>query len=91
MEDVLTSGLSAKLMCYLRVRVLGEITAGQNDACHLSESKSLSGSVSFRSRDEGRGRVRQVLETTHIDDPRIIDEKSLDDHCADRDRERSSS
>ena len=91
MEDVLTSGLSAKLMCYLRVRVLGEITAGQNDACHLSESKSLSGSVSFRSRDEGRGRVRQVLETTHIDDPRIIDEKSLDDHCAELDRERSTS
>ncbi|XVE53452.1 hypothetical protein DITRI_Ditri03aG0004200 [Diplodiscus trichospermus] len=90
-EDVLTSGLSAKLMRYLRLRVLGEITAGQNDACHLSESKSLSSSASFRSRDEGRGRVRQVLETTHIDDHRIIDEKSLDDHCAERDRERSSS
>lgn len=90
MEDVLTSGLSAKLMRYLRVRVLGEITAGQNDACHLTEGKSLSSAASFRSRDEGRGRVRQVLETTHIDDPRIIDEKSLDDQCAEWDRDRST-
>ncbi|EOY29098.1 hypothetical protein QUC31_020955 [Theobroma cacao] len=89
-EDVLTSGLSAKLMRYLRVRVLGEITAGQNDACHLTEGKSLSSAASFRSRDEGRGRVRQVLETTHIDDPRIIDEKSLDDQCAEWDRDRST-
>ncbi|KAK8343200.1 hypothetical protein V6Z12_A08G284800 [Gossypium hirsutum] len=90
-EDVLTSGLSAKLMRYLRVRVLGEITACQNDAFHLSESKSLSGAASFRSRDEGRGRVRQVLETTHMDDPRLIDEKPLDDHCPERDQERSTS
>ncbi|PPD78085.1 hypothetical protein GOBAR_DD24971 [Gossypium barbadense] len=90
-EDVLTSGLSAKLMRYLRVRVLGESTACQNDAFHLSESKSLSGAASFRSRDEGRGRVRQVLETTHIDDPRLIDEKPLDDHCPERDQERSTS
>ena len=49
-EDVLTSGLFAKLMRFLRVCVLGKITAGQNDACHLSESKSLSGSVSFKKR-----------------------------------------
>ncbi|XP_022750399.1 DDB1- and CUL4-associated factor homolog 1-like isoform X2 [Durio zibethinus] len=90
-EDVLTSGLSAKLMHYLRVRVLGEITVGQNDACHLSETKSLSGATSFRSRDEGRGRVRQVLETIHIDDARIIDEQSFNDHCAEWDRERSTS
>ncbi|KAE8688113.1 hypothetical protein F3Y22_tig00111000pilonHSYRG00112 [Hibiscus syriacus] len=53
-EDVLTSGLSAKLMCYLRVRVLREITTCQNDALHFFESKSLSGASSFRSRDEGR-------------------------------------
>ncbi|GMI88478.1 DDB1-CUL4 associated factor 1 [Hibiscus trionum] len=87
-EDVLTSGLSAKLMRYLRVRVLGEIAAFQNDAFHLSESKSLSGASSFRSRDEGRGRIRQVLETTQMDDPRlIIDEKPLDDHCPEQDQE----
>ncbi|XVF35770.1 hypothetical protein REPUB_Repub18cG0175000 [Reevesia pubescens] len=90
-EDVLTSGLSAKLMRYLRVRVLGEITAVQNDASHLSERKILSSAGSFRSRDEVRGRVRQVLETTHMDDPRIIAEKSLDDHCAERDRDWSTS
>ncbi|GMI83858.1 DDB1-CUL4 associated factor 1 [Hibiscus trionum] len=86
-EDVLTSGLSAKLMRYLRVRVLGEITACPNDAFRLSESKSLSDASSFRSRDEGRGRIRQVLETTHIDDPKLIDEKPLDDHCPEQDRE----
>lgn len=89
MEDVLTSGLSTKLMRYLRVRVIGEITAGQNDGFHLSENKSLSSVASFRNREEGRGRVRQVLETTHIDDPRIVDEKSLDDHCDERDRSTS--
>ncbi|KAK9000889.1 hypothetical protein V6N11_081371 [Hibiscus sabdariffa] len=86
-EDVLTSGLSAKLMRYLRVCVLGEITACQNDAFHLSESKSLSGASSFRSRDEVRGRIRQVLETAHINDPKLIAEKPLDDHCPEHDRE----
>ncbi|XP_039018423.1 DDB1- and CUL4-associated factor homolog 1-like isoform X1 [Hibiscus syriacus] len=84
-EDVLTSGLSAKLMRYLRVRFLGEITACQNDALHLSDSKSLSG-ASFRSRDDGRGRIRQVLETTHIDGPKLIDEKPLDVHCPEQDQ-----
>ncbi|OMO61923.1 hypothetical protein CCACVL1_23143 [Corchorus capsularis] len=89
-EDVLTSGLSAKLMRYLRVRVLGEITVAQNDPCNLTETKGLSGSASFRSRDEGRGRGRQVTEAAHVDDPRIIDEKSLDDYCTEWDRDRSA-
>jgi hypothetical protein len=44
-EDVLTSGLSAKLMRYLRVRVLGETSTSQKDATHLTESKHASGSA----------------------------------------------
>nr|XP_011467203.1 PREDICTED: DDB1- and CUL4-associated factor homolog 1 [Fragaria vesca subsp. vesca] len=75
-EDVLTSGLSAKLMRYLRVRVLGESSISQKDSSHLTENKNTSG---VRGRDEGRGRVRQVLETTHFEDPRITSERCLDE------------
>lgn len=83
MEDVLTSGLSAKLMRYLRVRVLGESSITQKDSNHLTESKNTLNTVCVRGRDEGRGRVRQVLETTHFDDPRITDERCLDDQNVD--------
>ncbi|CAB4297178.1 unnamed protein product [Prunus armeniaca] len=82
-EDVLTSGLSAKLMRYLRVRVLGESSITQKDSNHLTESKNTLNAVCVRGRDEGRGRVRQVLETTHFDDPRITDERCLDDQNVD--------
>jgi HIV-1 Vpr-binding protein len=88
-EDVLTSGLSAKLMRYLRVRVLGETSTSQKDATHLTESKHASGSACIRGRDEGRGRVRQSLETTYLDDMRTAGERSLDDQSVERDQDRS--
>lgn len=40
MEDVLTSGLSAKLMRYLRIRALGETSLNQKDAPYSAESKT---------------------------------------------------
>nr|GMD49035.1 DDB1- and CUL4-associated factor homolog 1 [Ipomoea batatas] len=49
-EDVLTPGLPAKLMRYLRIRILGETNITQRD---LVESKTASTSV--RTREEGRG------------------------------------
>ncbi|KAM5566240.1 DDB1- and CUL4-associated factor [Rosa sericea] len=85
-EDVLTSGLSAKLMRYLRVRVLGESSISQKDSSHLTETKNTSG---VRGRDEGRGRVRQVLEATHFDDPRITSERCLDDQSVEGNQDRS--
>ncbi|KAF3943041.1 hypothetical protein CMV_030361 [Castanea mollissima] len=88
-EDVLTSGLSAKLMRYLRVRVLGETNTSQKDANHLTENKTASAATNIRGRDEGRGRVRQVLETTYLDDLRGAEERSIDDQCVERDQDRS--
>ncbi|XP_048228227.1 DDB1- and CUL4-associated factor homolog 1 isoform X2 [Ricinus communis] len=78
-EDVLTSGLSAKLMRFLRIRVLAETSTNQKDATFLMESKNLSAATCIRGREEGRGRVRQVLEATHVDNLRINDERTLDD------------
>lgn len=78
-EDVLTSGLSAKLMRYLRIRVLGETS--QKDANHLAESKNSASATSLRGREEGRVRLRQILE--HPDE-RTIDERSLDDQDIER-------
>lgn len=91
MEDVLTSGLSAKLMRYLRVRVLGETSISQKDSSHLTETKITSGALCIRGRDEGRGRVRQVLDTNHFDDLRITSERSLDDQSVEGNQERSIS
>lgn len=79
-EDVLTSGLSAKLMRFLRARVLGEISTSQKDSSYLTESKNALVAISMRGREEGRGRHRQVLETAHLDEQRIKDEGSLVDH-----------
>ncbi|KAL5850013.1 hypothetical protein ACOSQ4_008026 [Xanthoceras sorbifolium] len=90
-EDVLTSGLSSKLIRYLRVRVLGEMSSSQRDAGHLTESKNASGAIASRGREEGRGRVRQVLETTHLSDPRTTDERSLDEQSVERDQDRGLS
>ncbi|KAE8056460.1 hypothetical protein FH972_013233 [Carpinus fangiana] len=88
-EDVLTSGLSAKLMRYLRVRVLGETSTSQKDAAHLTESKHASGTTCIRGREESRGRVRLALETTYLDDMRTAGERSLDDQSGERDQDRS--
>ncbi|XP_012076280.1 DDB1- and CUL4-associated factor homolog 1 isoform X2 [Jatropha curcas] len=78
-EDVLTSGLSAKLMRFLRMRVLGEMSTNQKDALYLMESKNVSAATCVRGRDEGRCRVRQVMEATHVDNLKITDERSMDD------------
>ncbi|XP_024004362.1 DDB1- and CUL4-associated factor homolog 1 isoform X1 [Eutrema salsugineum] len=58
-EDVLSSGLSAKLMHYLRVRVIGEASTSRRDAIHTSEAKH----VSVKTKEEGRSRVRKVVNT----------------------------
>nr|KYP57208.1 Protein VPRBP [Cajanus cajan] len=65
-EDVLTSGLSAKLMRYLRLRVLGETSSSQKDVTHITESRHASANTSGRGRDddgeppdEGKGRINE--------------------------------
>ncbi|KAL2346826.1 hypothetical protein Fmac_000826 [Flemingia macrophylla] len=90
-EDVLTSGLSAKLMRYLRLRVLGETSSNQKDITHITESRHASANTSGRGRDDGRGRFRQLLESNHLDDTRMIDERSLDDVTLERGPDRSIS
>ncbi|KAJ4880582.1 DDB1- and CUL4-associated factor-like protein 1 [Raphanus sativus] len=62
-EDVLTSGLSAKLMHYLRVRVIGEASTSRRDALHTTEAKH----VSLKTKEDGRSRVRRVVETVEGD------------------------
>lgn len=78
-EDVLTSGLSAKLMRFLRLRVLGEASTNQKDASHISESKSASAATCVRGREEVRSRVRQILDTPHVDSLRVNDLRDSDD------------
>lgn len=87
-EDVLTSGLSAKLMRYLRFRALGETSSSQKDTGHLTEIRHASINTSTRGRDDGRGRFRQALESSHLDDTRMADERALDDRTLERDQDR---
>ncbi|KAG9443968.1 hypothetical protein H6P81_015308 [Aristolochia fimbriata] len=61
-EDVLTSGLSAKLMRYLRTRALGEASMTQKDTSYMMESRCASGATGIRSREDSRGRCRQALD-----------------------------
>ncbi|CAN0926388.1 DDB1- and CUL4-associated factor homolog 1 [Linum grandiflorum] len=58
-EDVLTSGLSAKLMHFLRVRILGEASTSQKDGSYPTEGKNANAATC------NRGRARQLLEATH--------------------------
>lgn len=73
-EDVLTSGVPAKLMRYLRIRFLGETSTSQKDANYLADSKNSS---AVRGREESRARFRQVSETSNLDAPKIIEEGSV--------------
>ncbi|KAL3650987.1 hypothetical protein CASFOL_007390 [Castilleja foliolosa] len=82
-EDVLISGLSAKLMRFLRIRVLGDTNINQKDGNPVSDNKSVS-NLFPKSKEEGRGRLRQVTETSHVDRDR--DSASLDDPDRDLDR-----
>ncbi|KAI3804589.1 hypothetical protein L1987_26248 [Smallanthus sonchifolius] len=87
-EDVLTSGLSAKLMRYLRLRVLGEPNTTQKESNYLLDNRSSSTATSIRSREDSRGRFRHALETSMVEPPRITEEGSLDDQVVERDRVR---
>jgi len=78
-------------MRYLRVRVLGETSSNQKDVTHITESRHASANTSGRGRDDGRGRFRQLLEPNHLDDTRMIDERSLDDVTLERGSDRSIS
>ncbi|KAF5200706.1 Ddb1- and cul4-associated factor-like protein [Thalictrum thalictroides] len=87
-EDVLTSGLSSKLMRYLRTRVLGETSTNQKDVNYPTEGKSAAGSTCNRGREDSRGRFRQALDATHLDHPRIGDELLVDDHSVEREHDK---
>ncbi|KAL6501850.1 hypothetical protein OROGR_026983 [Orobanche gracilis] len=80
LEDVLTSELSAKLMRYLRIRVLGDANTNQKDANPFNDNKSASNMS--KSKEEGRGKLRQVTETFHLD----VDTSRL--HPGERDHDR---
>ncbi|OAE22990.1 hypothetical protein AXG93_1231s1020 [Marchantia polymorpha subsp. ruderalis] len=63
-EDVLTTGMVAKLMHYLRIRTLGEINVETGPAV---ENRSL---TSGRAREEVRGRARMHLDSSRLEENR---------------------
>ncbi|MCL7026290.1 hypothetical protein MKW94_025957 [Papaver nudicaule] len=79
-EDLLTIGLPAKFMRHLRLEVLGEINASQKDVRYLTETKSM---ACIRGREDGRARVRQVLDAFPLESRRIGD-GGLDDQTVER-------
>ena len=83
-EDVLTLGLSSKLMRYLRTRILGEVNVSQKDACFLSDNKLPA--TPGRGREESRGRSRQVLDASRLDGLRPGDEGLSGVQGGDRER-----
>ncbi|KAJ6798378.1 DDB1- and CUL4-associated factor-like protein 1 [Iris pallida] len=90
-EDILASGLSAKLMRYLRTRILGESNANQKDACFLVDNKHATPVSSVRGREESRGRSRQVLDSSRLDGLRPGHEGLLGDQSAEKDHDRNGS
>jgi HIV-1 Vpr-binding protein len=60
-EDVLSMGLSAKLMHFLRTRVYGDVASSQKDASLPLDTKHP------RGRDENRGKVRSVQDSCILD------------------------
>ena len=50
-------------MHYLRVRVIGDSSTSRRDALHTTEAKH----VSLKGKEEGRGRVRRVVDTVEGD------------------------
>lgn len=81
-EDVLTSGLAAKLIRYLRIRVLGDINTNLKDGNISIDNKSVPNMVVPKIKDEGRGRSRQVTGSSHLD------ADSLKSHPSEKDRHR---
>ncbi|XP_021715939.1 DDB1- and CUL4-associated factor homolog 1-like [Chenopodium quinoa] len=88
-EDVLTSGLSAKLMRCLRNRVLIETSSSQKDTSHVAENKGVSTVGGGRGRDESRTRLRPPMETASLDDSRILEDGGSADLGSERDHDRS--
>ncbi|CAN6482841.1 unnamed protein product [Victoria cruziana] len=87
-EDVLMSGLSSKLMRFLRVRILGEINTSQKDPSFQTEGKHASGGA--RGREESRSRFRQVTDTARFDAAKASDEGLLGDQITEKDHDRTS-
>ena len=89
-EDVLTSGLSAKLMRYLRMRVMGEVNSGQKDPTFASENKQTSSASSLRCREDSRRRFRPVADVSRSEPLRPGDEISSVEQSNVRDRDQGS-
>ncbi|KAL1532324.1 DDB1- and CUL4-associated factor 1-like [Salvia divinorum] len=66
-EDVLTSGISAKLMRYLRVRVLSDTSPNQKDGNLSVDNKSVPTITFPKMKEESRGRLRLAAEASHLD------------------------
>jgi HIV-1 Vpr-binding protein len=71
-EDVLTMGVSAKLMHFLRVRVHGDVACAQKDSNIPLDTKHP------RSRDENRSKSRLVQDSSRLDGMRSGDGISID-------------
>lgn len=87
-EDVLTCGLSAKLMRFLRIRVLGETSTNQKDITLGPENRQTTGSSSIRAREDIKGRMRHVADITRTDFSRLAEEALPEDQNADKDIEK---
>jgi DDB1- and CUL4-associated factor 1 len=60
-EGVLTMGVSAKLMRFLRMRVLGDASSSQKDANHPIDTKY------YRGRDDNRSKSRLAQDSSWLD------------------------
>jgi len=87
-EDVLICGLSAKLMRFLWIRVLGETSANQKDITLGPESRQAIGSSSIRAREDIKGRMRHVADVTRPDFSRLAEEALPEDQNVDKDIEK---
>ncbi|KAM0946292.1 putative transcription factor WD40-like family [Dioscorea sansibarensis] len=83
-EDLLTSGLSAKLMHYLRVRIFGDAGTGQKD----NIASDVRHGSSIRNKEESRNKYRQLVNSSRLDVPRIGDESLLGGQTSERDLDR---
>ncbi|KAL6844287.1 hypothetical protein ACP4OV_025960 [Aristida adscensionis] len=66
-EDVLTMGVSAKLMRFLRTRVLGDASVSQKDTNHPLDTKHP------RGREDNRGKSRLAQDSSRLDGARVGD------------------
>ncbi|KAH9322089.1 hypothetical protein KI387_016728 [Taxus chinensis] len=89
-EDVLTSGLAAKLMRFLRMRVFGETNPSQKDTTLAPESRQAIGSTSIRVRDDCKSRLRHVTDISRLDFVRLGEETISEEQNADKDNEKGT-